>query len=199
MYALNYYGSMDLKEWMFRWDERAIPATEDEYRGWREVLEGNGAHEWNRITTCFTEDFQFAILRAVTVTGTCTDRWSSFFQRISERFSPFEDLTRLYMRGLLGPDWHYFAEKIAVDIGYSDRHFPCVYPEWLFPYGYLQRQYLADLALYWDNIPADYSVSWNIAPIGHDSPDIARLKKLGEQARFEIDQIARHSEKYFKR
>ena len=103
------------------------------------------------------------------------------------------------MRGTLDADWRYFAEKLAFRLTYAYRYFPSLRPEWLFSYGYTQRQYLADLAVYWDDIHADYSISWNIAPIGHDSPEIARLKRLAQFARSEIDSVARHSEQYLKR
>lgn len=199
MYTLKSYGSMRHKEWMFMPDVVIGPATEDAYRYWPNNFEGDDADGWKQITERFSDDFQYAILRAVSVVGISPYLWNAVFGRISDDQSPFEQLTRDYMRGTLDADWHYFAEKLALRLGYLDRYFPSLRPEWLFPYGYTQRRYLADLAVYWDDIHADYSISWNIAPIGHDSPEIARLKRLAQFARSEIDSVARHSEQYLKR
>lgn len=199
MYTLKSYGSMRHKEWMFRLDEIILPATEDAYSSWRNIFEGDRAYKWKRITERFSDDFQYAILRAVSVVGVHPDAWNAVFDRISDEWSPFDQLTREYMRGTLDADWRYFAEKLAFRLTYANRYFPSLRPEWLFSYGYTQRQYLADLAVYWDDIHADYSISWNIAPIGHDSPEIARLKRLAQFARSEIDSVARHSEQYLKR
>ncbi len=199
MYALKNYGSMRHKEWMFKRDEVFRPPTEDIYSGWRNVLEGSEATYWRSITARFDEYFQYSVLRAVTVAGISTDSWSGVFRRIAEEFQPFQDVTRLYMQGVFDADWRFFAEKVADDLSFSNRYFPCVRPEWLFPYGFGQQYYLADLALYWDNLHEGYKTSWNIVPIHHDSPEIVHMKRLTQAACFEIDQVARHSEQYLKR
>jgi hypothetical protein len=178
----------------------ASHATEEVYSEWRDVFDGFTSYEWISLTNRFAEDFQFAILRALTIVGCPCSQWNvAIFRSILEQREPFEDVMQLYLRGVLDADWRYFADKMALDIFRPYTYFPSLFPEWLFPFGYTQQQYLADLGVYWDNIHDEYFRPWSFTRIGLDSPEIARLKNLGKQARSEIDQVARHSEQYLKR
>lgn len=199
MYALKSYGSMQLKAPMYKKGASVCLTDEAHYSGWRSELENEFANKWLTITSRFGDDVQFAILRALTVTGVHCGYWNYNFKLIADEYPPYEDFAGRYIRGSLSADWRYFATAIALEVYGSTYFFPCVYPEWLFPYGYSQRQYHSDLALYWDNIPEGYKTPWNIAPMNHDTPAIARLKRLAQAARSEIDQVALHGKKHLNR
>lgn len=197
MYPSPYYPTMKPKKEMFRGRNPQLTSG-DTYQKWKLILEGPNANKWDKLTSRFAEDFQFAILRAMTITGVSCANWDYVFQIIGEAQSPFQDINTLALHGQLPADWRFFAHKLALET-YINIFYPCLCPEWLFSYGYSQKQYLSDLAVYWENIADGYYRPWETTRFGEDSPELVRLKKLGQQARSEIDQVARHSEKYIKR
>ena len=112
--------------------------------------------------------------------------------------APFQDLDRKCFKGDLSDPFTYFADRLAKE-GKWRIHYPPLCPEWLFPYDYSQEQYLNDLELYWENVDNAYYRPWSTLRIGEDSPETARIKRLGEIARQEIDVVARHAGLYLKR
>jgi hypothetical protein len=69
--------------------------------------------------------------------------------------SPFQGLAKTHLKGELHADWRFFGDKFAKET-YKTIHYPVGYPVWLFQYGYDQQQHVEDLAVYWDEIHADY-------------------------------------------
>lgn len=168
------------------------------YDNWNSRLEGYGAFYWPKFCERFAEDCQFGLLRANAVVGIVESDWESVFRKVYNEESPFEGLGRTYLQGQLSSPWTFFASKLAKDSSFSI-HYPPLCPEWLFPYGYDQRQYLYDLEVCWEKVHPDYYKPWATTRIGQDSPEIARLKKIGETARREIDDVARRGAQNLKR
>ena len=94
------------------------------------------------------------------------------------------------------PLW-YFVEKLGRETKLSI-HYPPLCPVWLFPYGVSQQSYLDELRRYWDNAHADYFIPWDTTRIGYDTPEVARIKQLGEVSRQQIDEVARRGGLYVK-
>lgn len=190
------YGDMKPNEDKFR-SQRVRSTSKSDYNSWESRIEGYSSTEWNKLTERFAEDSQFNLQRAMLVAGVRDYSWPRIFKAVYEGDTPFEDLYRSHFRGDLVLDWHYFAQQLALgEHRLYDTHFPPHYPEWLLPYGYRQPRYLKDLALYWDNIDDSYFAPWPDTIIGKDSPPIARLKKIGQEARREIGLVGEHAQSY---
>ena len=196
MYHSYSFYAMKPKANMFR-SSYVSSTSSYTYEDWKRRFEGYSADAWRKLEERFAEDFQFALLRGMAVIGIDCSDWDSLFGDIYRESAPFQGLSKLYVQGQLQADWRYFAKKIALET-YKSNHYPPLCPEWLFGYGYTQRQYLSDLEVYWDGIPDDYYKPWASTRIGQDSPEVARLKKIGQEARREIDDVARHSSQHIK-
>lgn len=168
------------------------------YYGWKKQLPETNSGNWWLFRRQFNEAFQFAMLRGMTVIGVGCEDWGSLFIEVLGEYSPFKGVVKAYTQGNLKANWPFFAQKIAKETSTSI-HYPAIYPEWLVPYGYNQKMYLQDLPVYWDNIHEDYYKPWKTTPIREDSPEVVRVRRLGEVARQEIDEVGRHSQKYLKR
>lgn len=168
------------------------------YDSWKSRLEGYGASDWERLSKQLAENLQFALLRSLAVVGIATSSWDSIFRDIYYEYSPFRGFAKSIQTGQLQADWRFFAKKLALE---SDKsiYYPSLSPEWLWPYGYQQPQYLTDLGVYWDDIGDEYYKPWATTRLGQDSPEVARLKKIGQEARREMDEVARHSARHTKR
>lgn len=164
------------------------------YDDWSKRLDGPSAQLWQKLQTRFGEDLQLAMLLGATVIGISDTDLDRVFRSIYEETSPFDALSMTISSGGRTFDFMFFADKLAKET-YYDVHYPCLCPEWLFAYGYSQQRYMTDLSLYWDGIPSDYYIPWETTRLGQDSPELARLKRLSQQARSEIDAVARHSSK----
>ncbi len=197
MYFSYSYYTMKPKPNLLRSNYIASTSSSD-YSGWQSQFEDHSWRNWSKLANRYAEDFQFALLRGMTLVGIACYDWDSVFGDIYNEHSPFQGLAKAFLQGHLTADWRSFAKKIALET-YKSNHYPAVCPEWLFGYGYTQAQYLQDLAVYWDGIHDDYYKAWDTTRIGQDSPEMARLKKLGAVARQEIDQVARHSTQTLKR
>jgi hypothetical protein len=182
---------MKRKEGMFK--DTSSVSTHD-YRYWKNYLEGSRASSWVKLNERFAEDYQFALLRAITIVGIAETLWNSVFDDVYKEKEPFEGLCKLHFEGQLKPDWHFFAKQLALET-YRPSYYPARYPEWLLMFGYNHRQYLQDLEVYWDAIHPKYYQPWPGNRLGIDSPEVARLKKLGDLARDEITKIAEHGSK----
>lgn len=191
------YGSMKPKPDKLKRTWASTPGSYT-YESWKSKLEGSSAKSWQTFCEQFAEDFQFALLLGITVRGLILYDWDDVFRAVCQEYSPFQGFTKMYWQGQLKADWRYFTDKLAEKTSES-LYYPTLYPEWLFPYGYIQKQYLQDLAVYWDNLADEYYQVWPDTQLGQDSPEIARLRKLGEAARREIDDVAKHSGQYSKR
>jgi hypothetical protein len=195
-YRYNYYH-MRLRVYMVR-DNHVSKTDTETYSDWKSQFADYAWRAWPKFSLRFGETFQFALLRAMTVLGIESSNWDSLFGDILNESFPFDGITKAHLKGDLKVDWLFFAQKIAKET-YKSIHYPAVYPEWLFPYGYSQPMYLQDLPIYWDNIHDDYYKPWDATKIGEDSPEVARMKRLGQVARQEIDEVGRHSQKHLKR
>ncbi len=195
-HSYSFYG-MKPKANMFR-SSYVSSTSSYTYEDWASRLEGYGAAPWRELSERFAETFQFALLRGLAVTGIAGSDWNSVFRDVHYEASPFQSVAKLYLQGQLQADWRFFAQKLARET-YNSTHYPSLCPEWLFAYGYPQQQYLSDLTVYWDGIPDDYYKPWATTRIGQDSPEVARLKKIGQEARREIDEVARRSSQHIKR
>jgi hypothetical protein len=195
-YSYSYY-SMKLKPDMARYSSVSSTGSYT-YSDWKSQLSDSNWHNWSKFSKQFGETFQFAFLRGMTVIGIECSDWDSLFGDVTNESAPFQGMAKLYLQGQLKADWRFFAQKIAKET-YKNLHYPAGYPDWLFPYGYNQQMYLQDLTIYWDNIHDDYYKAWEITQIGEDSPEVARMKRLGQVARQEIDQVARQGQQHLKR
>ena len=168
------------------------------YSSWRLYLEGESAQPWAAFCQQFAENFQLALLVALSVSGWLPHEWNPIFMCILNGFSPYADLGKQFLLGQSQDPYQYFLEKLTNERAWCP-YLPPTCPEWLFRYQYTQQQYLLDLSQVWDNIPDAYYKPWAITRIGHDSPTVARLKLLSREAREEIDQVAWHGGLYIKR
>lgn len=196
-YHLSSYGSMKGKPNMFRVGYASTPGSYT-YSRWKDYLDGPSANYWLMFSERFAEDFQFALLRGMTIRGTERSDWGDICYKICNESAPFQGFAKACFHGEVKADWQYFAAKLALEITKSI-YYPTLYPEWLLPYGYTQRQYLQDLSVYWDNIHDAYYRPWPTTRIGQDSPEVGRLRQLGEVARREIDAVAQHGTQSIKR
>lgn len=195
-YSYSYY-QMKLKPDMTR--RSFVSSTSSyTYTDWKRQLVDASWRNWPKFSQQFGETVQFALLRGMTVIGIECSDWDRLFGDVTSEFSPFQGIVKAYLQGQLKADWRFFAQKIAKETDKS-LHYPAGYPEWLFPYGYTQPMYLQDLAVYWDTIHDDYYKVWETTQLGEDSPEVARLKRLGQVARQEIEQVGRHSQHTLKR
>jgi hypothetical protein len=193
MYYSYSYSSMKLKP---EYARGSISSTGSyTYSDWKSQLSDSSWRNWPKFCQKFGETFQFALLRGMTVIGIACSDWDSLFGDVYNAVSPFTYLPQYCLKGGSLKDWDVFADIIAKWTSKSP-HYPAGCPVWLFPYGYDQKQYLQDLAIFWDNIHDDYYRLWETAQIGGDSPEVTRLKYLGNVARKEIDQVAQHSTQY---
>jgi hypothetical protein len=189
MYTYS-YGSMKPKADKFRSTYVSTPGSYT-YSDWKKYLEGTSAGDWNKFSEAYAEDFQTAVLRGLTIVGLECSEWSNVFWKICNVSSSFQEFAKACFQGQVRADWQYFATKVAKEI--SKRiYYPTLYPEWLVPYRYTQRQYLQDLAVFWDNTADAYYKPWPTTRIGQDSPEVTRLRQLGEAARREIDAVAKY-------
>jgi hypothetical protein len=184
------YGSMKPKADKFRSTYVSTPGSST-YKNWKDYLEGPSANDWNTFSERFAEDFQFALLVGVTIRGMACSDWRDICRTLCNESAPFQSFSKLCFQGQVKADWQYFAAKLALETS-KGIYYPTLYPEWLVPNGYTQRQYLQDLAVYWDNIHDEYYKPWPTTRIGQDSPELARLRKLGQEARREIDAVAKY-------
>ena len=166
------------------------------YDSWEISLDGPMALHWPRLQLQLAEDFQFGLLRALAVSGTIPGYWDHLFMSIGYGLHPFEDLGKSYFQGTLRNPHQYFLRKLTEECT-EGGCLPPVCPEFLFPYRYTQRAYLSDLAQVWENIHEDYYIPWATTRIGQDSPEIARLKKIGREACKEIDLLAGYTIPHF--
>jgi hypothetical protein len=173
-------------------------ATEYTYANWKSVFCTFSWQDWCEFSKKFGETIQFALLRGMTVIGVGCGEWNDVFGDVLNGKPPFQDITNLYLKGQLKADWRFFAQKIANE-SLKSLHHPAGCPFWLFPYGYDQRTYLQDLAVYWDNIHENYHRPWETVLMGEDSPEVARIKRLSWVARQEIDYVASQSQQNLKR
>jgi hypothetical protein len=196
MYFSYSYYSMKPKPGMLRYSSVSSTSQSD-YNDWKNQMEGYSWRNWPKLSTKLAEDVQGALLRGMTVIGIGCSDWDSLFGDVYHEYSPFQGMAKAFPPGQ-AVDWRYFAKKIALET-YKSNHYPVNCPEWLFPYGYSQKLYLQDLAVYWDNIHEDYFLPWETTRSGQDSPEVVRLKRLGELARQKIDQAARQGSQQLKR
>jgi hypothetical protein len=195
-YSYSYY-SMKLKPGMTR--SSSVSSTGSyTYSSWKDKLSDSPYSNWYKCSLQYGESFQFELLRGMTVIGIDCSDWNGLFGDVYQENSPFQKLSKSYVEGGFKETWRFFAHKIANET-YKSIHYPAGCPFWLFPYGYDQRRYVQDLAVYWDNIHDDYYRAWETTQIGEDSPEVARMKRLGQVARQEIDKVARHSQQNLKR
>lgn len=197
MYFLYNYSQMKFKLGMFR-NTYVSSTSQSYYDDYARLLTGYDSDYWKKLEARYAEDFQVALLLGMTVTGIYCYDWKNVFYDLYHEHSPFQNITKLYLQGQLDADWGYFANKMAKESSKSI-HYPAVQPVWLFPFGYDQSQYLEDLSVYWDNIHDDYYKPWETTRIGQDSPEIARLKKISQEARREIDMVAKYGGQHAKR
>lgn len=191
------YYSMKPNEKMFR--HTSVTYTGDyTYRDYASKMQGPNADAWKRIQDRFGEDTQQAILRGIAVAGVGISDWEASWNKMCFGVRPFDTMAKDYLERKIDLNWTYFGDKFAKEM-YLDVHYPPLCPEWLYPYAYIQRDYLSDLSRYWNNIHDDYYKPWATTQLGKDSPEIARLKRLGEEARREIDQVANHGSQHLKR
>jgi hypothetical protein len=195
-YSYSYYD-MKLKPGMTR--NTSVSSTgSSTYSDWKSQFADYSWRSWPKFSQQFGETFQFEMLRGMTVIGISCSDWDDLFGNLYKGEAPFMGFAQSYLKGHLKADWLYFAEFIAKGT-YKSLHYPAGCPFWLFPYGYNQKQYLKDLTVYWDNIHDDYYKPWETTQIGEDSPEVARMKRLGQVARQEIDQVGRHGQQNLKR
>jgi len=166
------------------------------YENWDTPLDAESAPNWPDFCQQFAENFQLGLLRALTVMGILPSYWNDVFVAVQSGMWPFENLAKGYFQNTLGDPYYYFLGRLNTDTTViSTLPAPC--PEWLFPFRYSQRQYLGDLAYVWDNIQNWYYTPWETTRIGQDSPEVARLKKIGREAREEIDLLAGYTSPHF--
>jgi len=194
------YSFKSMKPKQLKYGRRSVAVvytSDSTYSNWRDYLEGAYAEPWRNVTSRFGDYPQNTLLKALAITGTACSDWNKIFRALYEGRKPFENLAKEYLQEKLRLEWEFFAEKVAQD---NTVHFPPLCPEWLFNYGSQSQQfYVQALNYYWDDIDDAYYKPWEVTRLGHDYPDTVRLRKLGQQARDEIDQVARHSEQYLKR
>ena len=116
--------------------------------------------------------------------------WERILRAVHDAKPPFYEFGRRYFSTQVFAPLAYFVEKLGKEAKLSI-HYPPLCPVWLFPYGVTQERYLHDLQRYWDNVHTDYFIPWETTRIGHDTPTVARIKRLGEVSRREIDEVAR--------
>ncbi len=155
-------------------------------------------HAWERFRKRYREDFQRDIFRAMAVAGIILADWERVFVNAVDAKPPFQDLDRKVYKGEICSPFEFFVQKLARE-GKWRIHYPPLCPEWLFPYKYSQQDYLCDLETYWEDVDNAYYRPWGMRCIGEDSPEVARIKWLGEVAREEIDEVARQTGLYLKR
>ena len=173
------------------------PTSVYSYQNWKSKLEGSSAYSWNQLCERLGEEVRYAVLRGMAVVGVVVSDWDTVFNNIHYENPPFQGMSRRYMENSTSLTWIYFNNMLAADKS-TRIHYPPLCPEWLFPYGYTQRLYMQDVEAYWSNVHDDYFKPWSTVQLGQDSPEIARLKKIGETARREIDDVARHSAQHLK-
>jgi len=166
------------------------------YENWDTPLDAESAPDWPAFCQQFAENYQLGLLRALTVMGILPSCWNDVFVSVQCGFSPFENLAKDYFLNALGDPYYYFLGKLNGSTTLLNS-LPSSCPEWLFPYRYSQREYLRDLAQVWENVHEDYYIPWATTRIGQDSPEIARLKKIGREAREEIDLLAGYTSPHF--
>lgn len=167
------------------------------YMDWERELNGASDRDWRNVCGHLDDDGQYSLLRGMAVLGVSVQDWNAIFRDLYNGSAPFQNTINGSSVGRPSLTWTYFATQLA-QRGPKLVHYPPVYPAWLVPYGYSQQQYLQDLSSFWRNIHDHYYHPWPGTILHEDSPEIARIKKIGEEARREIDQVARHSSQYLK-
>lgn len=197
-----YFSNMKPKQGVFNttYVGSTSTGTYEHYEGFfngSEYVGSYGKNYWPLLEDRWAEDYQLAILRALTISGVSVYQMVEVFRYIYNEDGPFRGLGNDALLGKLRPDWKAFIDKIGKYSSWS-HYYPCLCPAWLFPFNYTQKQYLSDLAVYWDNVPSDYGKPWDVTRIGEDSPEVARIRKVGKEARREIDVTAQHGQKHNK-
>lgn len=147
-------------------------------------------NRWEGVCSRFAGDFQFALLRAMTVTS--TSFIDPLFINLYWSKEPFGDIYKMYFEDTLKPDWRFFAERMALWERSRERlwFYPTIYPSWLIPYGYTQEQYIKDLGEYWDYIDDVYYIPWESIHAGVDVPALHALKQVSRKAFQDIDETS---------
>lgn len=166
-------------------------SSPEDYEDWARQL---ADEDWITICRLYDRDYQCAILRAITVRGIRCEDWTWYFYKVVHSCGVFEDFDKEFQQGTLAPDWVWFADRIPTISGPLS-YMPCPVPEWLWEYGYTQSQYLDDLARMWINIDPLYYRPWPGAQSNPISHEIAKIHLAGKEARWEIDETARHYRK----
>jgi len=200
MSLYNFY-EMRKKKYVFASD--SIGSTYDRtYEGWEEHFSGQpyvGYHStnyWAKLQERFGEKVQLSILLAVTIPGIAVSDWKEVFADIYNETGLFPkfsyDLTFYDAEDNLDW-WALYADRIAKSNRFTN-YYPCVTPQWLYPYSYYlnQYRYIGNLQQMWLNIHTDYHIPWEGTRLGQDSPEVARIRMVGQEARREIDVTAQH-------
>lgn len=197
---MSSYSFYEMKKKPDEFASSSITSTSNsDYTGWEEHFSGKeyvgyyDTNYWAKLEERYGENVQFAILKAMTLTGVRVYQWKEVFSAIYKETSPFEKFSSDIASRHTNANWLLLtvARKIAQNRSWHNQY-PCVDPVWLYQFGYQQPQYLRDLAAFWDDIHAEYAKPWGNTYIGQDSPEVARIKKVAREGRREIDVTAKH-------
>lgn len=153
---------------------------------------------FKRFCKRYLENFQRDSMLALAVTGIIPDDWHDVYGCAVDGKPPFHDLDRKVFKGEITSPFEYFRGRLARE-GKWRIHYPPLCPDWLFAYGVSQENYLYALEEFWQDVDNAYYRPWSSLRFGEDSPEVARIKMLGDVARGEIDEVARQTGLYVQR
>lgn len=173
------------------------PTSHIDYRNWGSKLIGTNASDWHKITEKYWDQTESNLLFAMALVGIAVRDWELVFRAFYNETGPFKGMVKTSLQGrviLIGEN---FVDRF-VQSELAAIHYPPLQPEWLVPYGYTQGDYLFDLHTLWKNVHDDYRKPWDTTQLDEDSTGIDYIRKLGEAARREIDDVAKYGSKHLK-
>jgi hypothetical protein len=162
----------------------ASTSTTD-YRSWESALRHSS---WQQIMQTCADVVQLNFLRAITVSGIATYKWTDLFYKFNQGREGWGELKKIWFTTQTVPRVWDFFELVVRESGYTT-HYPAAYPEWLVPYGFTQPQYIEDLQKYWYRVADVYFELWPDTRYGLDTPEIAAIRRIGREAQQQIEAL----------
>ncbi len=156
-----------------------------DYGGWRSELRHS---YWQQIMQTCADVVQLNFLRAITVAGLAPYKWTDLFYKFNQDREGWGELKKIWFTTQKIPKVWDFFELVVREPGYTT-HYPATYPEWLVPYGFTQPQYIEDVQKYWYKVADVYFELWPDTRYGLDTPEVAAIRRIGREARLEIEAL----------
>jgi len=155
------------------------------YYAWQSSL---NHYYWHNVVASTGDVFQLNFLRAIAVAGVEPSEWITMFYKFNEGRDGWGAIKKRWLGGYTVPQVDDFFQLVVNESCYRT-HYPVEYPEWLVSYGFTQQQYLCDLSNYWLNVADEYYKLWPDTRYGVDTPEIAAIRRIGREARQEIEAL----------